>query len=88
MTRTSAALMLIASFVMAVPAIAQTTDAEKKLAAQVQCNDFKKNPNGSWTSGPTAKIGSVMFNNNTFGVHGFNYHGADLSTVLNEKCSK
>jgi hypothetical protein len=70
-------------------AFAQTpepTDAEKALAVKIKCEDFKKNPDGSWHSGPNAMIGTDVFSNNTFGVHGIVIRGADVAVVLNQKC--
>jgi hypothetical protein len=70
-------------------AFAQTpvpTDAEKALAAQIKCEDFTKNPDGSWHSGPNAMIGTNGFSNNTFGVRGIVIQGADVAVVLNQKC--
>jgi hypothetical protein len=36
------------------------------LAGKIKCEDFRKNPDGTWTSGPNAKIGSNPFSNLTF----------------------
>jgi hypothetical protein len=33
----------------------QKSNAEAALASKVKCEDFRKNPDGSWTSGPNAK---------------------------------
>lgn len=61
-------------------------NAEKAMAAQIRCEDFKKNPNSSWTSGPNAKIGNMTFSNETFGVYAFTFSGVDPAVVLNQKC--
>ena len=45
------------------------TKAEAALAAKIKCEDFKKNADGAWTSGPNTKIGSNAFSNHTFDTH-------------------
>jgi hypothetical protein len=65
---------------------AEPTDAEKALAASIDCKDFKPNPDGSWLSGPTAKLGSNTFSGMLIRPHGINIMGADAATVLNQKC--
>jgi hypothetical protein len=88
-----ATAMLLSSAVIAVVAVGestaqtrQPTDAEKAIAAQIKCEDWKKNSNDTWTSGPSVKIGGMTFANNTFGIRGINIGGADLVVVLNQKC--
>jgi hypothetical protein len=63
------------------------TKAEAALAARIKCADFKKNANGTWTSGPNTKIGSNPFPKHTFDIHGVSIGGADLATVLNRRCA-
>jgi hypothetical protein len=63
------------------------TKAEAALAAKIKCRDFRKNANGTWTSGPNTKIGTNAFPQHTFDNHGVSIGGADLATVLNRKCS-
>lgn len=64
------------------------TDAEKDIAAQIKCEDFTKNANGSWTAGPNAKIGTNSVAGNTFSPRsGISIAGADLAVVLNQKCA-
>ena len=62
------------------------TKAEAALAAKIKCGDFRKNANGTWTSGPNTKIGASVFPKHTFDIHGVTIGGADLATVLNRKC--
>ena len=62
------------------------TKAEAALAAKIKCGDFRKNANGTWTSGPNTKIGASAFPKHTFDIHGVTIGGADLTTVLNRKC--
>jgi hypothetical protein len=62
------------------------TKAEAALAAKIKCRDFKKNANGTWTSGPNTKIGANAFPQHTFGIRGVSIGGADLAAVLNRKC--
>jgi hypothetical protein len=62
------------------------TKAEAALAAKIKCGDFRKNANGTWTSGPNTKIGVNAFPEHTFDIHGVSIGGADLATVVNRKC--
>ena len=62
------------------------TKAETALAGKIKCGDFRKNANGTWTSGPNTKIGANAFPKHTFDIHGVSIGGADLATVLNRKC--
>jgi hypothetical protein len=62
------------------------TKAEAALAAKIKCRDFRKNTNGTWTSGPNTKIGVNAFPQRTFDIRGVSIGGADLATVLNRKC--
>src|ERR1700691_5054281 len=60
---------------------AEPTEAEKVLAAKIKCEDFRKNADGSWTSGPKVMIGANAFSNSTFGVGDINQDGADFAVV-------
>jgi hypothetical protein len=60
--------------------------AEAALASKIRCEDFRKNSDGTWTSGPNTKIGVNDFPKLTFDTHGVSIGGADLATVLNRKC--
>jgi hypothetical protein len=62
------------------------TKAEAALGAKIKCEDFIKNSDGTWTSGPNTKIGANAFPNHTFDTNGVSIGGADLATVLNRKC--
>ena len=64
----------------------QKSSAEAALAGKVKCEDFRKNSDGTWTSGPNTKIGSNPLPNITFDTQRITIGGADLATVLNSKC--
>ena len=64
----------------------QPTDAQKILSGKLQCEDWKRNPNGSWTGGPEAKIGDSRFAAATAAPQTMRLFGADLATVLDQKC--
>jgi hypothetical protein len=64
----------------------QESKAEAALAGKIKCEDFRKNPDGTWTSGPNVKIGSNPFSHLTFGRERVTIGGADLATVLDRKC--
>ena len=64
-------------------AMAQSTDmteAEKSMADTINCDDFQKNNDGSWTSGPHAKLNGNDFQNNTID-RGLILRGADVAVV-------
>jgi hypothetical protein len=70
-------------------ALAQTqppTDAEKKMADTIKCEDFTKLPNGNWKSGPNARVGNGTFANSEIGPNGYVIGGADIYVVVNRKC--
>jgi len=71
-------------------ACAQTkkpTATEDTLATKINCQDFQKNSDGTWTSSPNARIGKMGFSNHTFGVGEVDIGGADLAAILNRKCA-
>ena len=41
----------------------EATEAEKALAAQIKCEDFKRTADGGWVSGPNARAGGMVFSN-------------------------
>lgn len=57
------------------------TKAEAALIAKIRCEDFGKNSDGTWTSGPNTKIGANAFPNHTFDTHAVSIGGAELATV-------
>jgi hypothetical protein len=63
------------------------TRAEAALAAKIKCRNFRRNANGTWTSGPNTKIGANAFPQHTFDIRGVSIGGADLATVLSRKCA-
>ena len=79
-----AVIFSVANFAAA--QVPKPTDAEKVLAGKLQCEDWKRNPNGSWTGGPDAKIGSARFAAATAVPQMMPLFGADLATVLDQKC--
>jgi len=82
------ALCLVAAHYISSANSQQTkaTTAEVALPAKIKCKDFRKNPDGTWTSGPNTKIGTIAFFSHTFGIENVSIGGADLATVLNRKC--
>jgi hypothetical protein len=64
----------------------QESKAEAALAGKIKCEDFRKNPDGTWTSGPNAKIGNNPFSSLTFESKRVTVGRADLATVLDHKC--
>jgi hypothetical protein len=66
----------------------EPTAAEKALAAQIKCEDLRHNSDGSWTSRPNAKVGNNVVPTITFSIRGFSFGGADVASVLNQKCGR
>ena len=79
-------LALTTQFTSAAAQPAHPNEAEKAMAALVNCNDWKRNPDGSWTSGENVKIGNMTFSSSKIGPNGMNLNGADVATVLEQKC--
>ena len=79
------AVMTPAALVHAQPK--KPTATEDTLAAKIKCQDFERNSDGKWTSGPNATIGKMDFRDHTFSVGEVDIGGVDLATVLNRKCS-
>ena len=80
--------LLLASVAIGSCAYAQPQNIiEKSIADQIRCADFKRNADGSWTSGPGAKIGDVDLAENTFVPHnGVVRGGLDVGTAVEQKC--
>lgn len=68
--------------------LAQMTPLEQSLADKIKCEEWKKNPDGSWTSSSDSKIGSNTFRNTTVAPGAWSVDGADVGAVLNKKCLK
>jgi hypothetical protein len=68
--------------------LAQMTAPEQALADKIKCDEWRKNPDGSWTSSSNSKIGSNVFRNTTVAPGAWSLDGADVGTVLNKKCAK
>jgi len=63
------------------------TAPEDVLASIIECQDFRKNFDGKWTSNLNARIGKLDFSNHTLGVGEVAIGGADLASVLDRKCA-
>jgi hypothetical protein len=65
-----------------------TTGAKKtaSIAPKVDCGEFTKNPDGSWTSARHAKIGKLEIQSTTFGKRVMLFGREDLADVLDAKC--
>ena len=68
--------------------LTQMTVVEQALADKINCDEWKKNQNGSWISKSGTKIGSYSFSNTTVAPGDWSLDGADVGTVLNKKCAK
>jgi hypothetical protein len=68
--------------------LTQMTLVEQALADKINCDEWKKNQNGSWISKPDTKIGSYSFSNTTVAPGAWSLDGADVGIVLNTKCAK
>ncbi|WP_156472258.1 hypothetical protein [Gluconobacter japonicus] len=52
-----------------------------------QCQDFHRNPNGSWSPNISARIGNAVFEANTAFSSSVSIGGVNLAAVLEKKCS-
>jgi hypothetical protein len=86
--RLSVALALVAAGAAIAGEPAGSGDAEKALAAKLDCADFTKNPDQTWTAHANAKIDGRDFGGEKFAVHGMMIKNADVATVLNQKCGR
>ncbi|MGB8628823.1 MAG: hypothetical protein WCD69_05440, partial [Xanthobacteraceae bacterium] len=77
--------LVVVDYINSANAQQTATKAEAALASKIQCKDFRKNSDGTWTSGPNTKIGANDFPVLTFDTHGVSIGGSDLATVLNRK---
>jgi hypothetical protein len=68
--------------------LTQMTVVEQALADKINCDEWKKNQNGSWISKLGTKIGSYSFSNTTVAPGDWSLDGADVGTVLDMKCAK
>ena len=68
--------------------LAQLTAVEQALADKIKCDEWKKNPDGSWTSSSESKIGAHTFRNTTVAPGAWSVDGADMGAVLDKKCTK
>jgi hypothetical protein len=68
--------------------LTQMTLVEQALADKINCDEWKKNRNGSWISKRGTKIGSYSFSNTTVAPGDWSLDGADVGTVLDKKCAK
>jgi hypothetical protein len=62
------------------------TAAGEILAPKINCQDFKRNSDGTWTSNSNTRIGKIDFSTHTFGVGEVDVGGADLVSILDRKC--
>jgi hypothetical protein len=69
-------------------AISQQAVAQGAAQPDVKCDQFKKQPDGSWTSAPDAMWGTTKFGNNS-GIRPGTYsiNGSDVGAVLEAKCA-
>ena len=76
-------------FTMHMPAIAQQgrISDPQQAAATIDCRQWKLNSDGTWSSGPNARVGNLTFPNtmnNT--MSGYTDNGLDAETLLEKKC--
>jgi hypothetical protein len=74
------------TFCFAVQAKPATTKKSTSIASKVECGDFTKNPDGSWTSARHAKVGKMEIQSTTFGRRVMMFGSEDLADVLDAKC--
>ena len=82
------ALALVAADTATAAEPAGSSDAEKALAARLNCEHFTRNTGHTCTPHANAKIDGRDFGGETFGVHSMMIKDADVATVLNQKCGR
>jgi len=83
------AILIGATFSWTFPFAVEAAAGAKKtasIAAKVNCGDFTKNPDGSWTSARHAKVGKLEIQSTTFGKRVLMFGAEDLADVLDAKC--
>jgi hypothetical protein len=80
------ALTCSSTFCFAVQAKPATAKKSTSIASKVECGDFTKNPDGSWTSARHAKVGKMEIQSTTFGRRVMMFGSEDLADVLDAKC--
>jgi hypothetical protein len=78
--------VLSSTFSHAVQAKPATPKKSGSIASKVECGDFTKNPDGSWTSARHAKVGKMEIQSTTFGRRVMMFGSEDLADVLDAKC--
>lgn len=80
--------LLFVSLVVAGPALAQQPNPPAPApTAQLRCDDFTRNPDGSWSA-----LHPVTINGVTLGGPGVRFRegvafgGVDLAAILNQRC--
>jgi hypothetical protein len=68
--------------------ISEQAMAQGAVPPKVQCEKFKKQADGSWTSAPDAMWGTAKFSSNS-GIRpgAYKLNGSDVGAVLDAKCS-
>jgi hypothetical protein len=65
---------------------ANSMDEPNPPLAQIKCGDFRKLPDGTYLSSPTARFGSLDFANQSVGPAGYNFGNGNLYNLIAQKC--
>lgn len=67
---------------------AQSADV-KQVYDSIDCKQWTLNPDGTWTGGPDARVGSLTFPNTMYHtMKGYVDSGVDAEAALLKKCGK
>jgi hypothetical protein len=67
-------------------ATAAADDASARLGAEIRCSDFRKLPDGTYLSSPTARLGTKPFANQSVGPRGYNFGDGKLFDAIARNC--
>jgi hypothetical protein len=83
-----AVLAVLAVLGMMSAPIAAADDASVPPGADIRCSDFRKLPDGTYLSSPTARLGAKPFANQSVGPRGYNYGDGKLFDAIARKCGR
>jgi hypothetical protein len=81
-----AAMAVLAVLGMMSAATAAADDASVPRGADIRCSDFRKLPDGTYLSSPTARLGTKPFANQSVGPRGYNFGDGKLFDAIARKC--
>jgi hypothetical protein len=81
----NASIMAVATVLLGAKITASAQEPNPPMA-QIKCSDFRKLPDGTYLSSPTARFGSLDFANKSIGPAGYNFGDGKLYDLILKKC--